>query len=104
MARNISQAEKNRIIELYKSGKSYRDIRNLTGASSTTISSLVKGTRTLKEAITLAKKQGKMKLTDAGRKKLSDVGKKNILRSKKCWTKPEREFKNILNDIDIGVI
>ena len=90
------------IVEMYKGGMSYRDIEKL-GVQCKKIRSLVKGTRTNKEASKLMRERGKGVLTDDGRKKLSEIGKRACIRSGKFWTKPELEFKKILNSIGIGV-
>jgi very-short-patch-repair endonuclease/transposase-like protein len=99
----LTEQEKQQIVDLYLSGKSYRDIEKITGYSTGTIWKNVKGLRSKGEANTLARKQGKCKLTKEGREKLSNSAKKRIKSSNKVWTKPEQEFKTILNDLGIGV-
>ena len=86
-------------------GMSYRDIHEKYGYSSATIGKVVKGLRTTEESLLVARSNNKKYiLTEEGRRTLSENGKKASMRSGKFWTKPEREFKKILNDIDIGVI
>ena len=104
MAKNISEQDGQRIVELYLQGKSYSDIKSETGYAIGTIAKRVKGLRTHQECITLARKQqGKYKISDEGRKKLSEAGKQSCQRSGKFYTKPERCFKELLNEIGIGV-
>lgn len=103
MAKKLSEQEKKQIENLYRQGCSYKDITQKTGHSSGAIASLVKGTRTHSEACKLARKNGTYQLTEAGRKKLSDSGKRACQRNKKYWTKPEQEFKKIVNEMGLGV-
>lgn len=103
MAKNISQTEKDLIKEEYLKGLSYKDISKRYGYSSSTISSIVKSLRSHKESCILSHRNGNYQLTDDGRKRLSENGKKCCQKSGKMWTKPEREFRNILNEIGIGV-
>ena len=99
----VSDEIKSQILSEYKSGLSYTDLCDKFKVSTTTIGSIVKGIRTLKEAYVLAKANGKYKLSDEGRLKLSENGKRAVNSGNKIWTKPEREFKNILNEEKIGV-
>lgn len=103
MARNLTQDEKRFIIKLYKQGYSYREITEETGASNATISSLVKGIRTISQSVKIAREKGLCQLTDEGREKLSAVGKRACQKTGKVWTKPERHFKEVLNEIGMGV-
>ena len=103
MAKELSEQEQKRIVNLYKRGYSYRDIIKETGYFSGVITSLVKGTRTHAEACKLARKNGKGQLTAEGRKRLSENGKRACQRNKKYWTKPEQEFKKIVNEMGLGV-
>lgn len=91
------------IKQLYADGNSYKDVQKITGRSKVAIEKILKGTRSLKEAAILARKQGKGKLTAQGRLVLSDIGKKACSKRGKCWTKPEQGFKQILNELKIGV-
>jgi len=103
MARNLTQDEKDYIIKLYKEGLTYREINEKTGAANNTIAPLVKGIRSLKESIKIARDKGKYQLTDEGRRKLSESGKKSCQKTGKAWTEPERQFKEVLNEIGLGV-
>lgn len=103
MAKNITQKQKDRIVELYEDGNSIRDIGRITGHSNTTIGRYTKGIRTLSEAVFLARGQGKCELTEDGRKLLSESGKRSCKRCGKVWTKPEKEFRDILVEMGLGV-
>lgn len=101
----LSQKEIDKIRYLYIEKKlSQNQIVNLTKHSICAVNKYCKGLRSRSEGCKLAHTQnGMYKLTNEGRKKLSDSGKAMVKRNKKFWTKPEREFKIILNSIDIGV-
>lgn len=99
----LTTAEEQLIQDCYNSGYSYRDITKKYGFSSGTIARLVKGTRSLSDAQKLSIDKGRRKLTESGRQALSASGKKSCQRSGKIYTKPEQEFKVILNSIGIGV-
>jgi very-short-patch-repair endonuclease len=99
----LTEFEIERIKSLYHEGKSYKDIIEITKNSSATLVKILKGFRTKSEARALAIRLGKYKLTDSGRAKLSENGKMACTKSKRCWTKPERQFKDILNKLGIGV-
>lgn len=103
MSKNITVFEKNKIKNLYLNGYSYKDIQQKYGYSSSTISLVVKGLRTHKESLRIARANGKCKLSEKGRKVLSDKAIKQCLNSSKTWTKPERIFKQLLNEIKINV-
>lgn len=103
MARNLTQDEKDYIVKLYKQGLTYKEITEKTGAANQTICSLVKGTRTLSQAMNASRKKGRGQLTDEGRKKLSEAGKKACQKTGKAWTEPEKQFKKVLNEIGLGV-
>lgn len=103
MARNLTQDEKDHIVKLYRNGLTYREITEETGAANATIASLVKGIRTLKQAVSAAREKGRGQLTEEGRKKLSEAGKKSCQKTGKAWTEPERQFKEVLNEIGLGV-
>lgn len=73
MARNITKAEKEKIRDLYSSGLSYRY------------------------------NKGKGKISPEGRNRLSESSKKACQKQGKVWTKPEREFKVLLNEMGLSV-
>ncbi|MCK5603139.1 helix-turn-helix domain-containing protein [Candidatus Pacearchaeota archaeon] len=101
--KHLTNGQKEEIKNYYLAGHSYRDIHKKYGYANATISRVVKGLRSHKDGIRLARKQGKYKITEEGRKKLSEAGKRSTKNSSKMWTKPEREFKKILNNIGYGV-
>jgi len=106
MWNKTSKKNEKLIISLYKDGNSYREIQKKIGIGCNTIQRIInenKCQRTVSEAITLAYKQDKIHLTDEGRISLSNAGKAAVKRNKKFWTKPEQEFKLILNSIGIGI-
>lgn len=92
------------IKKLYDSGLSYSQIREQTGKCYDAISKIVKGRRTHKESCALARQAGRGTITEDGRLKLSEIGKKLVKQNGKFWTKPERKFKQILNELGLGVI
>ena len=98
-----TEKDKEKIIELYKKGYSYSDIQRETGFWYTAINRQVHGLRTPSEGMALARKQGKFQLTEPGRQRLSENGRQACQRSGKFYTKPERLFKQRLNEIGIGV-
>ena len=102
MARNLTDDEKERIVRLYESGWSYKEIEQKYGHRYRTVSSLVKS-RSISDGLKLARSKGRGLVSDEGRKKLSDAGKKAVRTNKKFWTKPEREFIDILHNMGIGV-
>lgn len=91
------------ILRLYKEGLSYSEVKDKTGACYHRIAKIVKGIRSRKEARDIVVKKGKWKLSERGRDSLSRHAKKSCQKYGKVWTKPEQEFKNILNSIGIGV-
>ena len=100
----MTTKEKEKIIlDNYKSGLSYREINEKFGFSNELICKVVKGLRSLSEASRLYRLQGKGKLTESGRKILSENGRRVCINSGKFWTKPERQFREILLEIGIGV-
>lgn len=99
MAKNISDEQKNKIIELYLSGMSRKDIHKITGHSTSTIGTYTKGKRTHKDSVILFRKQGKGKITESGRNKLSISGKEACKINKKFATLPEILFIFILREI-----
>jgi hypothetical protein len=82
---------------------SQRDVIKKTGHSSSTVAKYTKGLRTHEESLSLAKSQGKWELSDEGRRSLQEAGRRACQRTGKCWTKPEKEFKEILNSEGLGV-
>jgi len=93
---------KEKIRELYASGLSYRELQK-KGYHTTEITKSVRGMRTPSECQRIARAKGAVKLTEEGRKKLSECGKRAVKKNRKFWTKPEREFMPILNELEIGV-
>ena len=91
------------ILDLYVAGHSYREIIEMLGCNDRRITKNVKGMRSPKEAAAICKAKGKGQLTEAGRARLSESGKKATIKAKKFWTKPEQDFKAILNEIGLGV-
>lgn len=91
------------IVELYKQGKSYREIREMTGFNFTKISKNVRGMRTLKQARKISLQKGRWKLTEQGRMSLSKNGINSSQKTGKYYTKPEIMFKEILNEVGVGV-
>lgn len=102
--KHLIQKEKDLIVSLYLKGNTYREIKKITGFSQQAIANQVKGMRGPKGALKLAKGKGRLIRSDETKQKLSEIAKRNIIKSKnKIWTKPEREFKKILNELSIGV-
>jgi len=106
MWNKTSKEKEELIVSLYKSGNSYREIKEKTGIGCNTIQRIIQEKncqRTVSEALVIAYKQDKIHLTEKGKISLSNAGKAAVKRNKKFWTKPEQEFKLILNSIGIGV-
>lgn len=100
----ITKEEKSNINSLYASGMSSREIIKLTGFSSSTISKYLTNTRKSSEAILLSWSRHKDKImTDKYLATVSENGKKACQNIGKYWTRPELEFKKVLNSINIGV-
>jgi very-short-patch-repair endonuclease len=99
----LTKIEKKTIIDAYESGLTYVEINKKYGFASATIGKLVKGKRSLSDANKLSYKKGRHVLSDDGRRSLSDNAKKVCIKNGKFWTKPEREFRNLLLEMDIGV-
>ena len=91
------------IIESYKQGKTYREIKEITGFNFTKISKNVKGMRTLKQAKELSLKRGRWKLTEQGGMSLSRNGINSCRKTGKYYTKPEMMFRDLLNEMNVGV-
>lgn len=83
---------------------SYREIVKKTGACSTRINSIVGGLRSRSDTLKMRYKTGKIIRSEETRLKMSANGKRAAQRSGKCWTKPERAFVEILNEINVKVI
>lgn len=96
MAKNLNKKQREEIKNMYLSGMSQKDIINKTGYTSSTVSKHTKGLRSHKEAVKLARSQGKGEISDKGREKLSIAGKQACMKNKKFYTKPEKEFIKIL--------
>ena len=103
MSKHLTQKEKDLIKREYLDGLSYRKIQKKYGYSLNTISRYVKGLASHADRCKLSHDNGTWVLSDKGRKKLSENGKKACQKNGKMWTKPEREFKKILNELNIGV-
>ncbi len=86
-----------------KEGLTYREIHEKTGFSTHKIASAIKGSRSHSESQIQARAKGRGKLTTEGRLKLSESGKKACRRNRKYWTRPEQEFRKILNEANLGV-
>lgn len=91
------------IKQLYLLGFTYRELTYLMDACSSKLGKILKGLRTPTEARNFSLSEGKYKLSEEGRKSLSENGKKSVFRAKKFWTKPEQDFKKLLNEIGLGV-
>ena len=98
-------SEKNKAIEeLYTQGDSIRIIASKVGWSYSEVRKVLgMKVRTTSEARIMAEKMGRM-FGPETRSKLSVAGKKAVLAARNMWTAPEREFKNILNSMGIGVV
>lgn len=88
------------ILELYKNGATYKEIV-AKGASNSQISAVVKGLRSNSQATKMAWARGRLRLKSSDQ--MSLLAKKACLASKKFWTKPEQEFRKILNSCGYGV-
>lgn len=99
----ITNEEKEKIKKEYLSGKTYRELSKETGICQASLSKFLKGLITLSESSKRSHKAGKNVLSDKGRQKLRESGIKLCQSKTKCWTKPEQQFKDILNEMGIGV-
>lgn len=99
----VTEHEIEEIINLYKSGMTGREVSATTGKCRSVVGKIVKGMRSRSEARIMSHQKGRVTLSDKGRERLSQNGKNAVKNAGKCWTKPERLFKNILNEINIGV-
>lgn len=104
MARNITQEERDEIIRLYVEEKlSQREIQEKKGYAIGTIHKWTKGLRSRKDGLAAARKNGRWQISEEGKTKLSEAGKKLCRTTGKFWTKPEREFRNLLKEMGFGV-
>lgn len=103
MSKNLTEEQRNNIVKLYKDGHSYSEIKQITGHTSSTISTYVKGTRTRKEAVRLHREKGKGLLSDKGREVLIKSGQALCIKNNKYYTKPEQCFKDLVESLGIGV-
>lgn len=104
MARNLTEQERQRIRDIFESGCGVRETARYTNTSVNTVRNIVgKNRRSHSESCLLARGKGTYRLTDEGRARISASAKKACQRSGKVWTKPEREFKIILNECGFGV-
>jgi transposase/very-short-patch-repair endonuclease len=99
----LTEQSKPQIKQLYLDGKSYREIEKLLNISSNAVKREVKGLMSRKERIDIARKKGSFIRTEETKLKLSEQAKIRIRKSNKIWTKPERMFKDILNEVGLGV-
>ena len=99
----IQKSLEEKIIDMYDSGFTYKEIEKELKTNSSVICKLVKGRATISERRINCLKRGRYSLSEEGRKKLSENGKKSCQKTGKVWTKPEKEFHKILNEIGIGV-
>lgn len=105
MAKLTSEQE-SKIVALYESGNSVRTVKIQTGHCDATIVKVIRKyriSRSISEAILLGRKNGTIITSEETRQKLRDNAKRAIRRRGKMWTKPEREFKIILNSLNLGV-
>ena len=89
------------IVELHRSGLTYKEVAKLTGACLSRIAGLVKGMRSHSEAGRLAFSRGRIKSQDSAT--LSSMARKACIASRKFWTKPEQKFRILLNECGLGV-
>lgn len=99
----IQESLKQVIIKRYDAGLTYKEISKEFKVSSISLANILKGRKSCSERMLNCRARGRYVLSIEGRKKLSDNGKKACKKNGKIWTKPEREFKSILNKIGIGV-
>lgn len=99
----LNDQEKAYIKKLYLAGNSYREITKLTSYSTNHISQVVRGLRSRSESLKTSRQKGVGLLTENGRQKLIEYGQNACKRNRKFWTKPEREFRNILKEMQLGV-
>lgn len=89
------------VIALHNSGHTYAEIRTKTGLCYARLAKLLRGKRSLSAAGKLARSKGHFKIEDKAI--LSARARIACIASRKFWTSPEREFRRILNEINIGI-
>ena len=99
----LTAAQEQLILNYYAQGHTYKEITAKYGFAAGTIARIVRGTRSAADARKLSESRGRWKLTNKGRQALIQNGKMACMRTGKIYTKPEREFINILNGVGIGV-
>lgn len=99
----ITEEEKDNIRKEYLSGLTGREIAVKTGRSECSIFKICFGLRTLSESCNLMVSRGRRTLSEEGRMTLSRMGRESCQRTGKFYTKPEREFKTLLNSVGVGV-
>jgi hypothetical protein len=104
MARNLNDAEREKIKRIFNSGCGINETARRCGVNKNSVRHIVgSNARAFKDAIILGRKNHPPQLTENGRQRLSDNGKKQCQKSGKIWTKPEKQFKILLNSCGIGV-
>ena len=99
----FTDAEVKEIQKAYDDGLTHREVQKRYEINASTSSALLKGRRSRSDAMKLARKRGRVTLSEDGRRRLSENGKKSIRNSQKMWTKPEKQFVKILRSMGIGV-
>ena len=100
----VSEANRAEIESLYKNGYSMAMIVKQTGRSYATVMKTLSGkTRNASQAAKMAIAQGRRVLTEESRQLIGERSRKSIRNARTMWTKPEQEFKDVLNSIGIGV-
>ncbi len=102
----LTPKQRSRIEDLYRQGNSGRQIELQIGHSRTTIYKVLREegiNRSVSESIRLGRSNGSIVTSEATRQKLRESAKRAIRRKGKIWTKPERIFRDILNQIGLGV-
>ena len=104
MANTITPEKKAEIISTYMRGYSQIEVAEMTGVSKKTVWKWTRGLRGQLESVQIIRASGRRyKVTDETRQKLSAAGIRQALRNGKYWTKPEREFADILRSMGIAV-
>lgn len=104
MARNLKQEEIEEIIRVFESGVGVNETARRLKTSKKTVWRYVgKHRRSHADSISISQELRTRKLTDEGRAKLSAGAKRCCQKGGKIWTKPERKFKQLLNECNIGV-
>jgi transposase len=87
----------------YEQGSTYREITGKYNISTTLAASILRGRRSGSDAAKLSVSRGRKIWSEESRLKLSESAKKTIKSGNKIWTKPEKEFVQILRSHNIGV-